>query len=138
MHGGDLDGSTAVSGSNKWIATVVITVHDKNHNPLQGVTVNGRWSDAGNGGGGPNETCITNASGQCTVATNDINNSTDTTTFELRNNGLVLSGYAYISGNNHDPDFDSTGTLITLYRPGIVPPTVTPSFTPTLTFTPTP
>ena len=46
IHIGNLDATTSRSG-NTWSATVVITVHDGNHNPLNGATVTGHWSVLG-------------------------------------------------------------------------------------------
>jgi hypothetical protein len=141
MHVGDMDGSS-YTVSSKWVATVIITVHDQFHNPLSGVSVKGKWSEAGTGGGGPLDTCITDVVGQCMVNTAEIPNSKDVTSFELMNSGLSHSNYYYDSGSNHDPELDSDGTAITVYRPGVITPTPTPSLTtsptPMNTFTPTP
>src|SRR2546425_993325 len=46
MHVGNLDATTSSSG-NRWSATVEITVHDENHNLLNGATVVGHWSQLG-------------------------------------------------------------------------------------------
>src|SRR3989441_12521183 len=46
IHIGNLDARTSRSGS-QWSATVEITVHDADHNPLNGATVVGHWSVLG-------------------------------------------------------------------------------------------
>src|SRR5207245_11764654 len=46
VHIGNLDARTSRSGS-QWSATVEITVHDADHNPLNGATVVGHWSVLG-------------------------------------------------------------------------------------------
>ena len=62
MHVGDLDG-TSTSQSNRWTATVTITVHDANHNPLANATVMGNWRNGASGAA----TCTTGSNGpvQC-------------------------------------------------------------------------
>src|SRR2546421_340648 len=46
IHIGNLDATTSSSGT-RWSATVEITVHDANHDPLNGATVVGHWSQLG-------------------------------------------------------------------------------------------
>src|SRR5207249_242121 len=65
IHIGDLDGYPSRNGSN-WSVTVEITVHDANHNPLNGATVVGHWSQLGMN----SNTCTTGdlgGNGTCTV-----------------------------------------------------------------------
>lgn len=108
MHVGDLDGSK--SGTRRWSATVTITVHDANHNPLSGVTVTGSWSAGASG----TSSCTTNSSGQCSVSKTNIANTVSSVTFSVTN--LSKSGYTYASSSNHDPDGDSNGTSITITK----------------------
>src|SRR5438445_10219954 len=65
IHIGNLDATTSRNGSN-WSATVEITVHDADHNPLNGATVVGHWSVLGLN----SDTCTTGdlgGNGTCTV-----------------------------------------------------------------------
>ncbi|MGH9840677.1 MAG: PKD domain-containing protein [Blastocatellia bacterium] len=106
LHVGDLDRASAVANSNRWNATVTITVHNAGHSPISGVTVNGSWST------GATRTCTTNANGRCNVALNNIRNATTSVEFTVSS-----LGYSYTAGGNHDPDGESNGTTITVSKP---------------------
>jgi hypothetical protein len=109
MHVGDLDGS-AVPGPTSWNATVTITVHDASENPVSGAVVTGSWSSGATGSG----TCTTNASGQCSLIKN-VRNTSLSVTFTVTN--VTKSGFSYNAAANHDPDGDSTGTVIIIAKP---------------------
>ncbi len=110
LHVGDLDGASAPAGA-RWNATVVITVHDQAHNPVAGVTVSGLWSNGTSG----SSSCVTNANGQCTVIKTNLRTTTNTVTFTITN--ATKAGFTYTSASNHDPDGDSTGTVIVIAKP---------------------
>jgi serine protease AprX len=111
IHVGDLDGSSARSGSSRWLGTVTITVHDAAHVAVSGVTVSGLWERVADDS---SITCITNADGTCSVGRRFSNRKT-ARTFSIV--GLPAVGKTYVAGSNHDPDGDSSGTRITLVRP---------------------
>jgi hypothetical protein len=111
LHVGDLDGSSAVTGSRHWKATVTIGVHDANDFPVSGVVVSGTWSNGTSG----SASCTTGSTGTCSLATGNIKNGILAVTFTTQN--LVKSGYTYIAAANHDPDGDSSGTQITVNKP---------------------
>ena len=108
MHVGDLDGFITNQGST-WTAIATTTVHDSNHSPVANATVSGSWSS--------NETgsCTTNGSGQCAVSKPTIPKNTRSVTFTVVN--VTHAMRTYNSADNHDPDGDGNGTLITLSRP---------------------
>lgn len=108
IHVGDLDSTSTPSGPSRWWATVVITVHDAAHAPVSGVTVTGSWNGAGS------VTCVTNAGGTCSLSKR-FSNRKASTTFTVR--GLSVSGKTYDAESNHDPDGESTGTSITVFKP---------------------
>jgi hypothetical protein len=110
MHVGDLDGVSTDSG-NRWRATVTITVHDAGHGVLSNATVSGRWS-RGNINSG---SCVTNASGQCSVTSGLIPDARSSVNFSVTS--VTRSGTVYQSSGNHDPDGDSNGTIITVQAP---------------------
>ena len=110
MHVGDLDGASTNVGKN-WKATVTITVHDATHNPVVSSTVNGSWS----GGYSGSASCITDSTGRCSVTTGAINSKTSSATFTV--NTVSHATLTYQSAANHDPDGDSNGTQITVYKP---------------------
>ncbi|HEU5184594.1 MAG TPA: CARDB domain-containing protein [Gemmatimonadaceae bacterium] len=113
IHIGDLDGFP-MRGASSWSATVDITVHDANHQPLNGVTVVGRWSRSGlnsntctTGDGGGNGTCI--------VLFPSISLGASQIRFTV--SSATRTGFTYESAANHDPDGDSNGTAIIVRRP---------------------
>ena len=108
MHVGNLTGS-AVNNGTAWTANVEVAVHDAKHAPLSGVTVSGTWSGINTTG-----TCVTGATGTCTVTT-----SLPITQSSVFYNvgGLALPGATYKSASNHDPDGSSNGFSIFIRRP---------------------
>ncbi len=109
VHVGDLDGSK--KAGSKWTATVTILVHNGAETPWNGVTVNGTWSSGATG----NVSCRTGANGICSISKSGILNTTPSVTFTVT--GVNLNKAAYAPGANHDPDGDSTGTVIVITRP---------------------
>jgi PKD repeat protein len=109
-HVGDLDGASALV-RNKWEATVTITVHDQNENPLANATVAGTWSAGATGGA----ECTTDGSGQCRVVKGNLKASVISVTFTV--DGVTRAGYSYAPADNHDPDGESDGTSITVSSP---------------------
>ena len=77
--------------------------------PLVGATVTGMWSF----GGSPS--CTTGADGWCSVTKNNLKKDVSSVTFTV--DDVTLTGYGYTPGGNHDPDGDSDGTTITVYKP---------------------
>jgi len=110
MHVGDLDGATNLN-RNKWDATVTIAVHDPNEIPVAGVTVSGYWEGVTTG----NASCITAATGKCSVTVTGLRNTGSNAIFNVSN--LLNNYYVYLSNANHDPDGDSNGTRIVVYHP---------------------
>jgi len=108
IHVGDLDG-TAGAVRRNWNATVTITVHNASEAPVAGITVTGSWS----GGTTGTASCITNASGQCSVTSPNMNSKKTSVTLTVTSLSGG-SGYTYNSSSNHDPDVDSNGTSITI------------------------
>lgn len=119
MHIGDLDGSSTVNGG-RWNANVTITVHDLNDNPLANATVDGSWSNGSSG----SASCVTNGSGQCTVSKNNLKNNASSVTFTVTN--VTHASNNYQSGDNHDPDGDSDGTVTVVNKEASPDPTATP------------
>jgi hypothetical protein len=113
VHVGDLDQSSTNTSATQWSATVTITVHDSNHNPVSGATVTGAWPLTNNG------TCTTDANGQCTLTRTGLSRSSNTSvTFAVILVAHSPDGYQLTL--NHDPDTGaqaSNGTTITVPRP---------------------
>jgi uncharacterized repeat protein (TIGR01451 family) len=113
VHVGDLDRSSANTSTTQWSASVTITVHDANHNPVAGATVTGGWPLL-NGG-----SCTTNASGQCTLTRAGLSRSnTSSVTFAVLSVSHAPDSYQLTL--NHDPDTGaqaSNGTTISVPRP---------------------
>lgn len=109
-HVGDLDRATS-SAKNGWKATVTVVVHTDTHAPLANATVSATWTGGYAAGG----SCVTNALGQCSMTTGNITNKKLSTTLTVT--AVSHATYSYKSGDNHDPDGDSNGTVITVAKP---------------------
>lgn len=112
LHVGDLDGGSSwVYRRWYWQARVIVSVHDANHNPLSGATIDGAWS----GGYSGADQCITGSDGSCAVTTGNIRRKDANVAFTV--NDVTLSAFQYVPTANHDPDGDSSGTSITIAKP---------------------
>ncbi len=110
MHVGDLDGSKKLKGkSGRWEVSVTVTIHDVNHEPVPGATVNGEWSvpELGAVSG------TTNSDGTVTFKTGRMSGGSSVT-FTVIN--VSHDELTYDGGANHDPDGDSLGTFITVNK----------------------
>jgi hypothetical protein len=110
MHVGDLDGSSTNQGRT-WTAIVTITIHDASHNPVSDATVYGTWSVGASG----TDSATTDANGECTVSFAGIRKRNGSATFTVEN--VTHAILSYDSTANRDPDGDSDGTSITVYKP---------------------
>ena len=113
IHVGDLDAATSGGGSS-WSATIEVTIHDSNHNPLNGATVVGSWT----GGGLASDECTTGdlgGNGTCIFLAPAINRRTKSVSFTVTS--VTMTDKTYQSSANHDPDGSSNGTKITVSRP---------------------
>ena len=113
IHVGNLDALTSTSG-NRWSATVEITVHDADHNPLNGATVVGHWSQFGLN----SDTCTTGelgGNGTCIVLYPSLKRSVLFVNMTVVS--VTLAGRTYDRFLNHDPDGSSNGTTIRVNRP---------------------
>ena len=109
LHVGDLDASSKEKGkSGKWEAFVTVRIHDNNENPVANATVTGNWSGAATG----SVSGITSSDGTVTLATGNLS-SGSSVTFEVTSVANTLS---YNAALNHDPDGDSAGTVITIFK----------------------
>ncbi len=111
MHVGDIDASTSSGRGGKWNATVEVTVHADDHGLVVGATVAGSWSAGATGSG----SCVTDNSGQCTITRNNIRRTSTSATFTV--NSVSHASFVYSSNANHDPDGDSSGTVIVVASP---------------------
>lgn len=113
MHIGDLDAMTSRSASS-WSATVEVTVHDANHNPMNGATVKGVWSVNGLA----SNTCTTGelgGNGTCIMLFPSLSLGTPSVTFRIQK--ITKTGQTYNSADNHDVDGGTNGTGIKVNRP---------------------
>ena len=111
LHVGDLDGAKTI-GSSTWTAKVTIRVHDAAEASMSGVTVTGVWS----GGASGTSTCKTNSTGVCTLQKGSIPKATTNVTFTVTGLTFAPTG-VYNPAANHDPEADSTGTVIVVFGP---------------------
>jgi hypothetical protein len=110
VHVGDLDGSRTVQ-TTTWTAKVTIRVHNAGEANVNAVTVTGVWSNGASG----TATCKTSSSGVCTVSKGSIPKTTRSVTFTVT--GMTVAAGAYAPTANHDPETDSTGTVIVVSGP---------------------
>lgn len=113
VHVGDLDGWSQNDGST-WSATVEITVHDANHQPLNGATVVGTWSVSGLNA----DTCTSGelgGTGTCIVLFPNLRRGTKSVTFTV--SSVTIAGMTYRPAQNHDPDGSSNGSAQQVNRP---------------------
>jgi hypothetical protein len=103
----DIDGSVS-SFRNQWRAVVTITVADSSGVGVAGLTVTTRWSD------GRSFTGTTNAAGQLTATSAQMNNRVSRISFRVEN----VDHLDYDPTLNSDPDGDSNGTSITVFKDG--------------------
>jgi hypothetical protein len=112
IHIGDLDGSS--SGTNRWSATVNITVHNSSHQAINGARILGTWTPLGLN----SNDCTTGelgGVGTCIMLYPSIARSRQFVTLTV--NSVTMSGRTYQPGQNHDPDGGSNGTTIRVNRP---------------------
>jgi subtilisin len=109
VHVGDLLGVRVRLGS-RWRADVTITVHDHDHNPIDGALVTGSWSG---GASGP-DSCTTWSVGRCAVGSPSMKNGVPSVTFTVES--VQFGGVTYNATANHDPGGDSDGTTVTVNK----------------------
>ncbi len=109
LHIADIDGSVQ-KFRNLWTAHLLIAVTDQKGNPVSGAVVLGAW----NGAAG-NASCTTGATGVCLIATDGIPMKVGAIAWQVAD--LVHPELDYDSGSNADPDGDSTGSSITVFKP---------------------
>jgi hypothetical protein len=110
LHCGDLDGSSVAQSSSKWRASVTVTMHDGNDDPVQGASVTVWWST------NAAATATTDANGRCTFTLGNLSRqSTPSVSMEITN--ATHATLTYNSGVNHDADGDSNGTSIVVTGP---------------------
>jgi hypothetical protein len=111
VHIGNLEGTTDTIGRRHWRATVTIFVHDSNHNPVANATIEGTWSSGYSG----TDSCVTDSSGSCSIATRRLDGNNNAVTFTVSN--VSHPSRAYLSASNHDTDNDSNGLSLTIPKP---------------------
>jgi hypothetical protein len=90
---------------------VTILVHNNLEQPVSGVTVSGQWTNGATG----TVTCTTNSSGMCTSTKTGLSAKTASVQFSVTN--LAKTGLSYNPASNHDPDGESNGTTVVVFKP---------------------
>ncbi len=110
-HVGDLDNATMASSSRwNWQPKVTATVLDSSGQAVAGATVSGTFTNHKG-----TLTCITAASGTCTLGNFSVSRFMSKTVFNVTD--VVKASSTYAPSANSDPDDDSNGTTITVNRP---------------------
>jgi len=114
MHVGDLDDAGSVNNGSTWTPRVRATVLDGDQRPVGGATVQGTFAFAT---GAVLGSCVTVADGTCIVSGSAIPKKNSSATFTVT--GISVSGdtLAYTAADNRDPDTDSDGTSIIVFKP---------------------
>ena len=110
MHVGDLDGASTKLDQGAWSAQVTITVHNASEGLLEAALVSGHFTQNGDTIA---RTCTTGIDGTCLVDSEQFLHNRGSATFTVDN---VTDTLAYQPLDNHDPDGDSTGTIIQLSK----------------------
>ena len=111
MHVGNLDGIASNDGRT-WSAIVEVTMHDANHQLLDGATVVGKWTPTGLA----SDTCTTGelgGNGTCIFLFPGLTRKSVTFTVT----SVTMTGQTYLSASNHDVDGSSNGTTVKVNRP---------------------
>lgn len=113
IHIGDLDGTSSLAGS-QWAATIWVTVHDWDHHPVAGAIVSGAWSI-----GGAATPQVTDANGICVFTSNLIKKTSTGVRFTVTGvtSPSKLDGVPYDQALSHDPDGDSDGRSLWVWKP---------------------
>ena len=114
IHIGDLDGIPSNDG-NTWSATVEVTVHDGNHNPINGAYVRGTWTPTSALTANECTTGDLGGNGTCIMLYPSLRNRTRFVTFTV--DLVSMLGQTYDAAQNHDADGDSNGTTIRVNKP---------------------
>ena len=107
MHVADLFPYSSSEGKT-WSAYVIVTIHDADHNALEGSVVTGTWTS-----GLAVDECTTDWAGQCLLLSTF--NRKRSVTLTVAN--IDFTGFTYDPDANHDADGDSDGTSITIRKP---------------------
>ncbi|HCO61741.1 MAG TPA: hypothetical protein DIT58_16305 [Porticoccaceae bacterium] len=105
----DLDG-IGMAGGGRWSAEVTIEVRDDESTLISGAVVSGYWTNKSS----QVVSCTTDGVGRCTVTQDRLKNNRDSVAFGVVG---ITGALPYQQAANSDPDGDSDGTMITLFKP---------------------
>lgn len=101
---------TSPSGAtNYWSAAVIVAAHGADHRPIAGATITVAWTGAVT----KTSSCITAATGQCTLQSGTLSYLRSSVTLTVTNVSDPLSPYSATA--NHTPS--GPGSAVTMIRP---------------------
>ena len=106
----DLDGIGTAVGGGGWRAEVTTEVRNDENTLISGAVLSGNWSNKRN----QSMSCTTGEDGRCNLTQHGLNNSSGSVAFSIEGIAGVLP---YQQAVNRDPDGDSDGTTITVFKP---------------------
>jgi hypothetical protein len=89
---------------------VLVAVHDADGAPVAGASVSGTWAGVPSGEG----SCTTDGEGRCAL-TRSVSTGQESVTLTV--DSVSHEAFDYQAADNADPDGDSDGTTIAVYRP---------------------
>jgi subtilisin family serine protease len=111
-HVADLEAASSKLQQGRWSAQVTVTVHDGQHQPVQGAAVSGRFTQ---GGRSWDVSCpSTGSNGACAVGSGQFPSNDGKASFTVT--GISKTGLSYEPSDNHDLDRDSNGTTISITK----------------------
>lgn len=113
VHIGDLVPIKVSLNKGEWRAQVDVTVHDGEHRPIDGVTVEATW-DAGDTGGADACTTLALWNGRCALSSDRVKNRVQSVTFVITE--ASHPSLDYDPSLNHDPDGDSDGRTVVVTK----------------------
>jgi len=94
IHVSDIDGSSTLSKTSRWDATVSIRVVAAGGDGVEGATVTGHWDGSATG----SSSAVTDADGWCTITKSNIKSNVSSVTFTI--DGVDHGSDIYDSSSN--------------------------------------
>ena len=112
MHVGDIDVSIKQGRRGRWEAYVTVLVHDSGEVAVNRARVEVTWTTPD---GTDTDSCRVKLDGTCRFRSDRFDDGVAGVTFQVT--GVGHKTYTYDQDDNHDPDADSDGTTMVIFKP---------------------